>query len=81
MSNAVKCINKRSAVKSSGSSCLALIFNLSNPRTTILHGEKLFRVDDESYTVFFRISIRIYGSVVNVSRSVLGGIGSIPSGC
>ena len=37
MSNAIRSII---AFKNSGISCLALIFNLSNPRTTILHAPK-----------------------------------------
>ena len=36
MSNAIRCIDQRFAFKNSGISCLALIFNLSIPRTIIL---------------------------------------------
>ena len=36
----------RFAFKNSGISCLALIFDLSNPRTTILHAKIGFRLQD-----------------------------------
>ena len=35
-SNAITCIDKRFVVNNTGISCLALIFNLRNPKTTIL---------------------------------------------
>ena len=41
MLNAIRCINQRFAFKNSGISCLALIFNLNNPITTVLHAKKL----------------------------------------
>ena len=41
MSNAIKCIDQRFAFKNSGISCLALIFNLKNPRTTVLYAKIL----------------------------------------
>ena len=37
MSNAIRCIDHRFAFKNSGIACLALIFNLSYLRSTILH--------------------------------------------
>ena len=37
MSNAIRCIDHRFAFKNSGVACLALIFNLSHLRLTILH--------------------------------------------
>ena len=37
MLNVIKCIDQRFAFKNSGISCLALIFNLNNLRTTILY--------------------------------------------
>ena len=45
-------IDKRFAVTNSGISCLAWIFNLSNPRTTILNAKNWFKVVrcDESYS-------------------------------
>ena len=54
MSNAIRCINQRVAFKNYGISCLALIFNLSNPRTTILHAKKQIQVarNNKSCTVF-----------------------------
>ena len=60
MLNAIRCIDPRFAFKNSGLSCLALIFHLSNLRTTTLHAKKRFLVAryDESYTFsFFRRSI------------------------
>ena len=36
MQNAIKCINERFAFKNSRILCLALIFNLKNPSTTVL---------------------------------------------
>ena len=46
MSNGIICIDKR--VKNSGYEsgipCLALIFKMSNPITTILHAKNLFKV-------------------------------------
>ena len=40
MSNAIRWIDQRFTFKTSGISCLALIFNLSNLRATILHSRK-----------------------------------------
>ena len=53
MSNAIRCINQRFAFKSSGISCLALIFNLSNLRTTILQAKKLLQVATLQVTYCF----------------------------
>ena len=61
MSNAISCIDERFAFKNSRFSCLALIFNLNNPRMTVLYAKKnRLQVTkyDESYTVFFEQSIR-----------------------
>ena len=63
--------NKRVEVKNSGISCR--IFNLSNPRTTILHAQNKVARCNESYTIFFERSIRNHGSVlrrVAVSRVI-----------
>ena len=56
-------IIKRFAGKNSGISCLALIFNLSNPRMKILHAKKWFKIAryDESYTTFFERLIQVDG--------------------
>ena len=56
MSIAIRCIHKLFAFKNSGISCLALIYNLSNLRRTILHAKKRLQVArcNESYTVLFR---------------------------
>ena len=69
MPNTIRCIDKRFEVKNSGISCLALIFNLSNPRMTILHPKKWFQVAkyDESLPFFFHRPIQPYGSVVKAS--------------
>ena len=69
MPNAIRCIDKRFEVKNSGISCLALIFNLSSPRMTILHPKKWFQVAkfDESLPFFFHRLIQPYGSVVKAS--------------
>ena len=53
MSNVIRCIDQRFAVNKSGISYLALLFNISNPRTTILH-EKIGSRYDELYTIFFQ---------------------------
>ena len=58
MSNAIRCIDQRFAFNNSGIAGLVLIFNLSYPRSTILHAKKRlqlakhFKKYDESYTVF-----------------------------
>ena len=41
MSNAIRCINQRFAYKNSRISCLALIFNLKSPSTTVLYAKQL----------------------------------------
>ena len=43
MSYAMRCINQRFAFKNSDISCLALIFSLSNQRTTILRAKNWFK--------------------------------------
>ena len=40
MLNAIRCINQRFVFKNSSISCLALIFNLNNLRTTVLYAKK-----------------------------------------
>ena len=44
MSNAIRCIDQKFVFNHSGIACLALIFNLSYPRSTILHAKKLMQV-------------------------------------
>ena len=58
MSKAIRCINQKFVFKNSGISCLALIFNLSNPRTTILFEKNRFKVAryDESLLSHLRFS-------------------------
>ena len=69
MSNAIRCIDERFAFKNSGISFLALIFNLSNLRTTILHSKNQFQNGryEKLYTVFFLLNdsnLSQYGSVI-----------------
>ena len=70
MSNAIIGVNQRFAVKNSGISCLALIFNLRNQGMTILHAKNQFKVAkyDESYTVLFNRSIQTHNFVAKVSH-------------
>ena len=59
MLNAIRCIDQRFEFKNTGIACLALMFNLSYLRLTILHAKKQLQVAkhlklyDESYTIFF----------------------------
>ena len=72
----VQCYNmyQLMLVKISDISCLAFIFNLSNPTVTILHANKWFKVakHDEPYTVFFDRLMRTHDFVVEVSSSKSG---------
>ena len=52
MSNAIKYIDQRFAFKNSGISCLALIFNLSNLRTTIMQAQLQVARYNKTNTVF-----------------------------
>ena len=63
MSNAKRCIDQRFAFKNSGVSCLALIFNLKNPSTTVLYEKTRLQVAkyDKLYTIFFEQWIRTDG--------------------
>ena len=63
-------------------SCLALIFNLSNPKTTIVHSKKRLQVAQlfKLCTVFFFRLTKHHGSVVKASRSEFGGSSSILTG-
>ena len=84
MSNAIRCIDQRFAFKNSRISCLALIFNLKNPSTTVLYAKKsvaggeIWRV---IYRFFFKLSIWTYGLVVNTGCRESGDMGSIPDDC
>ena len=85
MSNALRCIDQRFAFKNSGSSCLALILNLSNLQMTILHTQK--EVPGSKIQLhlgihhFFSLLIQTHGLVVKVSSRKLGDLGSISAGC
>ena len=81
MSNAIRCIDQRFAY--SCISCLALIFNLNNPSTTVLYeknqpGSVQLAKYDESYTVFFQFLIRTHGLVVKTGCRESSDMGSIP---
>ena len=76
MSNAIRCIDQRFAFKNSRISCLALIFKLKNPSTTVLYA-KLVAKYDERYTVFFKYLARINGLVVKTGCRESGDLGSI----
>ena len=81
LSNAITCIDQRFADKDSGISCLALIFNLSNPNRTMLHAKNQFKVviPCESYTVFFTKTIWTHGLVVKANWCESDDMGSIPA--
>ena len=58
LGNVIRRIDQRFAFKNSGISCLALIFNLSSPRTTVLYAKKSVGAlqvakYDESYALSF----------------------------
>ena len=81
MSNAIRCIDHRFAFKNYAIACLALIFNLSYLRSTILHPKKqceTVQVIWRFIYCFFRILIRTYGWVVKAGRRQSGDMGSIP---
>ena len=67
MSNAITGINKSFAVNNSALSCLALIFNASNPRTTILQAKNWFKVAicAMSDTFFFAGLIQMHGLLLD----------------
>ena len=71
MSYAISRIDKRFAVKNSGISFLALIFNFSHSRTKILQAKNRFKVvkHDKSHSVFLARSIETHGLVVKASSS------------
>ena len=82
MSNAIRCIDQRFALKNSRISCLALIFNLNNRRTTILYTKiSVAGGEIRRYTAFFEEWIRTYGLAVKVSRMESGDMVSISDEC
>ena len=86
MLNAKRYIDQRVVLKISSISCLALIFNLNNPRTTVrvLYAKKLVAgggIQEVIYRFFQLSLIRTYGLVVEASRSESGDLGSIPDEC
>ena len=52
MSNSRICINKKLLVKNSGICCLAMIFNLSNPKMKILHVKISFDTTKHNSVLF-----------------------------
>ena len=83
MSTAIRCINQRFAFKNSGISCLALIFNLSYLKMTILYANTAVAGCETFQLIylFFSKLTRTHSSVVEASRSESGGSGSIPAPC
>ena len=81
MSNAIRCINQSFVFKNFGISCLALISNLSNLRTTILHAIKRMHLAKHFKwnTVFFTNLTRVYGLALNLSCCELSDTGWIPA--
>ena len=69
MLKVIKCIDQRFVFKNSVISCMALIFNLSNLRTTILHSKKHLPVAKhiKSYAVLFHRLTPAHVLVVKVS--------------
>ena len=65
MSNAIRWIDPRFPFKNSRISCLALIFNLNNSRTTVLYAKNRLQVAkyDESYIVFPEIDTNLCHSM------------------
>ena len=93
MSNAIKCTDQRFAFKNfriscknSGISCLALIFNLSYPRKTVLYakidGCRLRNTTSHIY-IYFEQPIRTTGNglVVKVIHSEFGDMGLYHDEC
>ena len=80
MSNAIRCIDQleRVAFKNSRILCLALIFKMKNPSTTVLYAKKSNASGDIRRLIyrFFQQLIQTYGLVVKVSRR-LGESGTI----
>ena len=83
MSNAIRCIDQRFAFKNSRFSSLAFIFNLNNPRTTVLHVKKLVPGGEIRRVIcrFFEPLIRTYCLLVKVSSRESGCLGLIPVEC
>ena len=71
MLNAIRCIDTRFVFKNYGILCLALLFDLSNLRMTILHAKKLVQVaryNKVMSTFFSSYLICTYCSVVGASQ-------------
>ena len=80
MSNVIRCINKRFVFKNSVILCLALIFNLSNPRTTILHAVPSCEIQWVMYSFSWR-ELWTNGSVLKARCCECGVMSSIPAEC
>ena len=70
MLNAIRFINQRFAFKNSGISCLALIFNLKNPSTTVLQPPACKKAFLGSEKLRFRFSSKCYESMAQCLRLV-----------
>ena len=83
MSNAISCIDQRFAFMNSRISCLALIFNLKNLRTTVLYAKKIgyrWRNTTSHNRFFQKIDTSQWLSGKGES-SEFGDMGSIPDEC
>ena len=72
MSNTIRCIDHRFAFKNSGVACLALIFNLSYLRSTILHPKNAVRNSSSNMTIHITFfSVNRYEPMVEWLRLVI----------
>ena len=80
MSNAIRCIDQWFAFKNYRISCLFLIFNLKNPRSTVLYAKKSVAGGEIRRVIYSFVQhlIRTNGLVVKVSCNELDNLGSIP---
>ena len=67
MTSAIKCIDQRFAFKNSGIACLTLIFNLSYPRSTILHAKRRLQFA-KHYKYKVTVSIKKLSSLEQCSQ-------------
>ena len=81
MLNAISCIDQRFEFKNSRISCLAVIFNLKNPSTTVLYAKKSPAVEGgeigQRIYRFFMQLIRTNGLVVKTGCRESSDMGSI----
>ena len=82
MLNMIRCINQRFVFKNSDISCLALIFKLKNPSTTVLYSKKSV-AGGLIYSFFQAIDTKLqtYGLVVKNCSTESVDMGLIPDEC